>query len=240
MPNAALRIDHPSPEHGLLERLLHNHGNVTVIDPWDIRSYSASYDVAFCVGPVGSCPLAKTKVLFVFGPISAYPALEWDVVVVTSHKAAERAVAAFGPAPRVRIAVPPLLAMEAGRRRLMDKREMPLHASCDHAEIDDAVRMAWWAQPRDGEISFTPLEFNSLCRHGAYGVYEDTDGYDLQVRRHLALGSPVVCPCDRDVIGDLADVCSPDEPKPLKEPVADNVTQQDYEQQLDDALRRVW
>lgn len=242
MPNAALRIERPSPEHELLHAILREHGEITIVDPWDMRAYSRSYDVAFCVGPVSTCPLAKTRVLFVLGPVAAHRNFDWDVVVVTSQKAAQCAMAAFGTAPRVYLATPPLLDMEAGRRRLMDQQTLALCASGSLAAPQDGnyLRMAWWTLPKQEEVAFSALEFNSLCRHGAYGVYGGDDGYDIQVRRHLALGSPVICPCARDVIGDLADMCSTDEPKKLDEPVKDDVTKQDYAQQISEAIRRVW
>jgi len=53
------------------------------------------------------------------------------------------------------------------------------------------------------------LEFNTEARRGAVGYYPAwmEDGYDVQVRRHLSLGSAVVCRRDPEVLGRLADLC---------------------------------
>jgi len=218
-------------------------GDVEVLDNWDIRSHTEVYDLAVCVGTVTNCPLAKKIILFVFGHTWSYENLDWDVAIVTSTKAQSVAQTAFGSNVRVFKCIPPLLMMEAGERRLRSFQNVPLHASCDTSltasSYEEILLMAWWSVPYGDEIPFTPAEFNSLCLNGAYGVYDMSDGYDIQTRRHLALGSPVLCPCDVDVIGELADVCSDREPCELKQPIPDLVREEDYLAQLEEIMRRI-
>jgi ribose 1,5-bisphosphokinase PhnN len=97
--------------------------------------------------------------------------------------------------------------------------------------------MALWGGYEGGTL-FSSREFNSLAGNGAFGVYAGmADGYDVQVRRHLAFGSPVVCNQDRDVIGDLADLCVQNEGEMVRvERVKDGVRERDYLDSLDEII----
>jgi hypothetical protein len=219
-------------------------GSVDVMNSWDYRSHQEAYDVAVCVGPVSSCPLSKRRVLFVFGPTCIHPDYNWDLVVVTSDKARIKAVRRFGHKVMVFLAPPPLLALEAGRRRLMDPQDGWIHASPlnDVSGPNKMTRMALWSNPKDGQHPFNPMEFNSRALNGAKGFYMGMDdGYDIQVRRHLHLGSPVVCPRDREVIGGLADVCfeTIESVASIREPILDGITTAGYKSTIQDIMRRV-
>jgi len=245
----ALRVEVPSLEANLLTRFFRKMGEVKLIDGWDVDSHTQVYDLAVCVGPVSSSPLAKKRVLFVFGPSFGHRDLDWDIVVATSPKMLDTAVSMFGQNARVFLASPPLLNMESGRRRLMEPKKTWMQGSnlwsfvsdgdVDH---DPLTRMTMWSLPEDGRPLFSPMEFNSLALNGGRGFYLSVpDGYDIQVRRHLALGSPVVCEREYSVIGELADVCFdslhgvPDRIEPIPDPVRE----EDYVAQLDEIMRRV-
>jgi len=237
----AIRIECPSAEADLLASLAEKFGATDIIDPWDCCSHTSVYDMAWCVGPVGSCPLAKKRVLFVLGPVAMHKNLDWDVVIVTSKAARVAAVTAFGHKSRVFVCPPPLLDLHAGMRRIMDNRRFPIHANSDYVTSESITKMAWWRSPVAGESVFSPLEFNSACRHGAYGFYLDMiEGYDIAVRRHLALGSPVICKPNKAVLGDLADACCDGSVKiPERvEPISDPVTIFGYLGEFEEIFRR--
>jgi len=240
----ALRIEVPSLEGQLVAEALGKAGPVDVLDPWDARSHSEKYDLAVCVGPVRGCPLARRRMLLVLGPTSWHSKrADWDDVVVTSPAAVRNAVRHFGHGPRFYLNPPPLLAMEAGRRRLMKRRVIGLCASPGGEQEGGpaVIEMALWSLPEGRQVPFSAMEFNSLCLNGAYGVYRKMgDGYDVQVRRHLALGSPVLAPRDEGVLGDLAERCLEnfDGHSIPVEPVEDKVSIEGYVEALKEVIRR--
>jgi hypothetical protein len=159
-------------------------------------------------------------VLLVFGMTVSHLPADWDVAVVTSRKAERVAGRMFGVRTKVVRLEPPILGLEVGRRRMVDPFDGVLHASEAAAGVPGARMMRLWgAAPggpwdafgeRRGEPEpFSLLEFNSLVRGGAVGFYPGgmDDGYDVQARRHLALGGEVSCRRDPEVLGDLADLC---------------------------------
>ena len=217
----AIQKQRVSPESEFIESILKC---AEVYDPW--RPHTETYDVSVCIGPVSSCPPAKKRVLFVLGQTASHTDLDWDVVVVTSDKARKLVLNKFGHGVCVRKLIPPVFDLDAGKRRLVDEKRGYLHASEAATYPSAGVRMLnlwgtlatrgtgdwihgpcdWWAAKC---ISlFTTLEFNSLVRGGAIGYYPQwmEDGYDIQVRRHLALGGRVLCNQDKGVLGDYADL----------------------------------
>jgi hypothetical protein len=237
----ALRIESPSPEALLLEEVLGQFGKVDVLGPWDIRSHTSVYDLAVGAGPVTSCPLAKQRLLFVLGPTAAHQDFDWDVAVVTSPKAQKNASLRFKTHCRVCLHPMPLLSMEAGKRRLRDNVSTALCASPIPPSEVYGVQMSLWAWTKE-RGPFSAMEFNSLCRHGAYGYYCGLDdGYDVQARRHLALGSPVVCDCDPNVLGSLVDHCVPLVRllPSKKEVVADRVGISEYVRAIEEMIRSI-
>jgi len=140
----------------------------------------------------------------------------WDGIAVSSFKAFRNAKVKFGHDVLVRGLDFPVLDLQSGKNRLMDKQEMVLHCST----LENASRlytgnkfvvMSSWADLSGGKgesIPFNARDFNSYVRHGALGLYFGAnDGYDIMVRRHLALGGKVFCPLDREVLGDLTEWC---------------------------------
>lgn len=236
----ALRIETPSPESRFLAKALGKFGELQILDPWDIRNCTVVYDLAVCVGPVSSCPRAKKRVLFCFGPTKNHLDLKWDIVVATSEKAVGNAMARFGHRATYCCREVPLLEMTAGRRRLMKEKVVSLCLSPQMGVAE--VNMCLWGRPSMGQVHFSSMEFNSMCLNGAYGLYVDDDGYDVQVRRHLALGSPVVVPM-REGLGSIADkVFTMEEftnglPEERVEPIADSVRVEDYEVFVDSIVR---
>ena len=238
----ALRIESRSLESDLVAGVLGDVGDVDVLNPWDERNCTERYDLAVCLGPVSSCPRADRMVLLVMGPTHGHHEMGWDDVVVTSPRARSSAMRHFGHGVRVHLNPPPLLAMQAGRRRLMERKVEGLCASPSGPHENwPVISMSLWSLPNEGEVPFSAMEFNSLCLNGAYGIYRYAlDGYDIQVRRHLALGSPVLAPRDEEVTGDLAELCLEDfdgHSIPV-DPVEDKVLVEDYVGALEDIVRR--
>ena len=240
----SLRIEAKSPESEFLKSFFGESGEVTELDGWDVRSHTQTYDVAVCIGAVRSCPVAARRILFVLGPTKWHHDLGWDEVIVTSQRAAINITRQFGHGSRVFTCPPPLLEMRAGSRRLMEPQNNSIiHLSSSRPKPEDAVtaHMPIWTPlrkpPVGGAVTipFSPMEFNSRARHGATGYYGGMDdGYDIQVRRHLAFGSRVECPEDKLVMGDLLDVCNRD-----IEPVEDEISKSDYRDQLTELLGRL-
>jgi len=218
LKNLAVRYQTVSPESEFIERVLGD--NADVYGPWDIPT--SSYDVAICIGPVSSCPPAKKKILFVFGQVANHPDFDWDIVVTTSGMARDFSVKKFGHQVRAYKVIPPVLSASAGRRLLVDSRRGYIHASemlCQSSSVK--TFNIWGAKRSKIEIGtrarndwqdlrprfFSALEFNSLIRGGAVGYYPSSmaDGYDVQVRRHLAFGGRVVCKKDKHVLGRACD-----------------------------------
>lgn len=223
----AVRHQIPSLEADFIADALSADFEVTRLDPYDVRSHSQEYDLAICVGPVDSCPLAYKRVLFILGQTVNHLDLGWHTVVVTSEKARRLALERFGHRCRVLLQLPPILGLEMGRRRIMEPTKIWLHASdygceeCDSqqnpetGDDEPTLRMCLWATNKKDRL-FNALEFNSLVRAGARGWYPTAtspdmvgmeDGYDIQVRRHLSLGGFVSCSAERGVLGDLVDYC---------------------------------
>jgi hypothetical protein len=197
--------------------------------------------LAVGVGPVKFCPKAGHKILFVLGAVESHYKLDWDNIIVTSRGAA---VNLFNYASKTLVHPMPLLEMEAGRRRLMKKEEtfMRLEGPCTNMVNWE---MSAWSLP--SQHPFSAIEFNSRCLNGGIGVYLRMDnGYDIQVRKHLAFGSIVYCPKDRGIIGDLADVVLDEndynQKKHLEikqEPIEDKVSKSDYITAIEDIIRRI-
>ena len=241
----AIRYEIPSPESEFIIGLF---PDADVFDPWTVPT--ESYDLAICVGPVKTCPPAKKRVLFVMGMTLSHSDLNWDTVVVTSPKAVKFASSEFGLSARCKLLIPPVLQLDAGKRRIVfDKREVFIHAS-EIAGHQKGVAECFhlWAIPEKVTESFldappkifTAMEFNSLIRGGAKGIYPDWmgDGYDVQVRRHLALGGRVKCRPDREVIGDYADLIG-DTGNTNGEPVIWPGTETEYADGIHEIIRKV-
>lgn len=239
-------METPSPESRFLTSLAASIGEVRQIDPWDVNAFTTRYDLAICVGPVTSCPVADKRILFAFGPSSCHRDFGWDCVVTTSEVAKANLMARFGHGCSYRCIPVPLLEMQSGKRRLMSENQVSIYAAPLKGMAD--INMCLWGIPRDGQTPFSTMEFNSLCRNGAYGLYVDGDGFDVQVRKHLALGSPAVVAGNMDVlpewlrgkvfkIEDLSD----DGRLPVKkvEPVVDQVSESDYEASVRSIIRRI-
>jgi hypothetical protein len=68
------------------------------------------------------------------------------------------------------------------------------------------------------------------------------DGFDIQVRRHLILGGPVVCRKDAEVLGPLADACfdrfSRDIPERV-EPIDCTGDEDEYESGVKSLLKKL-
>lgn len=234
----ALSREVPSQESELVAKALGTMGDVVQLDPWNLEACASRFDVAVCVGPVAACPVARGRVLVALGCMASQRDLGWDVVVVSSRKAARLAGRMFGVRTGVVMAQPPVLGLHHGRRRLVTPCAGLLHASefGFHAPDKKGALLAFglWADreateewacppsaceawPESCEYGgpkkrrvFSPNDFNSAVRGGAIGLYPEwmADGYDLQVRRHLCLGGRVMCRRDPEVLGDLADLCS--------------------------------
>jgi hypothetical protein len=236
----AVSYEIPSLESEFVASTLRMIGDVTYLDPWNPEAHMSTFDVAVCVGPVRCCPpMASRKVLVALGTMASQCDLGWNVVMVTSRKAAVIARARFGIGVGIVFSEPPVLGLHHGRRRLMDEFRGLIHASeygscapridrllsfCMWAERNEDEHDGYWCIPGFGSrdwddscpyggpkarFAFSPNDFNSAVRGGAVGFYPPwmEDGYDLQVRRHLCLGGAVMCPRDKEVLGDLADLC---------------------------------
>jgi hypothetical protein len=207
----AVRYEVPSLESDFIAEMLQAADEVVKLGPCDVGSHTEIYDLAVCVGPVRSRPLAKASVLIVLGPTYRHDNLEFDGVVTSCEAARGFAVQKFGHGTKVFKAPPPILGLVHGKRRMVEERKLWLTAIDGECGLesrgypgDEAVMGVW---DKGDARAFSPLEFNSLVKGGAVGFYPYmVDGYDVQVRRHLALGGRVVCERDRDVIGDLVDL----------------------------------
>jgi hypothetical protein len=216
-------------------------GDVEVLDPWDVRNVTETYDLAVGVGPVTSCPQARWKILFVLGDTARHKEFGWDTLIVTSRAAL---VNVFMHNSKTYVHPMPLLEMEAGSRRLMKQDRSTIRLGGPIGKMD--CQMSLWGLPEPGQVPFSAMDFNSRCLNGAVGDYSGMDnGYDIQVRRHLALGSVVCCPKDRGVIGDLADVVIDEsdllEGKHLEmkqEVIEDKVSKSDYVAAIEELIRR--
>lgn len=218
----AVRQETPSLEADFIAELLQASDEVVQLGPEDSGSHEEVYDLAVCVGPVRSRPLAKAAVLVVMGETKGHQNLEYDAVVATSKMGSQLAAEKFGWGTRVFTAEPPILGLISGRRRLVGERKVWLNAmDCKVSHMNhyktilghfELETMGVWDDSH-GRSLFNSLEFNSLVRGGAVGFYPEDmeDGYDVQVRRHLALGGRVVAPRNKLVLGDLADLVD-DEP----------------------------
>jgi hypothetical protein len=224
------------------------------VQQFDPATHTSVADVAVCVGPVKVCPLARKNVLFVLGQTRLHTPGDWDAVVVTSQKAKGLAFRQFGYRPLVRVARPPTTLLHLGRRRLVDEKRDWFHVSEGAVQVQDAVFMRVWgnfpnlmSNQIGQETLFNALEFNSLVKAGAVGFYPDSmeDGYDLQVARHLALGGPVVCRKDKDVLGPLADFCFDTfgdinvVPKNIV-PVSSTATQEEYNSRISEVFHSLY
>lgn len=228
----ALRIESPSPEATFLKETLGNIGQVHVIGPWGADSHTREYDLAVGVGPVASCPLSRRKLLVVLGPTACHADLDWDMAVVTSRKAQKIASLRFNRVKGVVCCPMPVLALDAGKRRLRDRETIPICAS--PVKVDDCDQFNLWGSQRKIP-QFCAMDFNSRCRHGAYGYYLGLeDGYDVQARRHLALGSPVVCNLDEEVLDDLTSSCvqSINEIPEKQTVIPDWVSEREYQSEI--------
>lgn len=232
----ALRQEVSSPESRFITQILSKFGEVDVLDSWDIRNVTETYDLAIGVGPVTSCPQAEKKMLFVLGSTLAHKDFGWDTYIVTSRAAYNKL---FSYGSRIFLQTIPLLDMEAGSRRLMNSEEYLISLNGAFAHQTDFHMSCWRLSDFDIEVPFCAMEFNSRCRNGAIGNYYNmTDGYDIQVRKHLALGSPVICPKDKDVIGDLAGFVDDNSEKSEKqEPIEDKVSESDYITAIEEIIR---
>jgi len=212
-----------SPESSFIEKTLED---AVVFNQYEKLAHCEYYDVAVCLGPVRQRPRAKKSILFVFGETMLHHDLEWDLVVVTCRKAFKNAMRVFGHKCKVVIAAPALADLHMGQRRIVGQNRFGLYAGARIFK-DVVYQMNLWDNSNHIDLQtfniksrvpgmecalnieiYNSLEFNSLVRGGAVGIYPSCmdDGYDIQVRRHLALGGAVACPKDAEVIGELVDV----------------------------------
>jgi hypothetical protein len=219
-----------SPEATFIESVLASQ-DLSVFNQYETSAYCESYDLVIGIGPVKMRPVAKRAVLFALGETRFHHNLEWDLVVVTCKKAVANVLKIMGHKCKLVIAPPALTDLHVGRRRIVDDNRYGLYAGSwitigldslysfgiyqmnlwDDYVAADAVVPGVRVKNMDyvNKIDvYSSLEFNSLVRGGAVGIYPAwmDDGYDIQVRRHLALGGSVMCSRDKDVIGDLADI----------------------------------
>jgi len=174
--------------------------------------FHGSYDLVFGIGPVRSRPLGYRSVLIALGPTTMHQDLEWDIVVATCERSYINLSAKMGQDKSYVIAKPPLLNLQAGSRRLVDKDVSFISASSypplKRRELRFFRRWTSWSTGDCDWEPYSELEYNSAIKAGGIGWYADLqDGYDLQARRHFALGSGVVCKRDSLVLGDLAEKC---------------------------------
>jgi hypothetical protein len=220
----ALGIVVPSSESDLVRQVLSEKHDVFVQDPYDVDSHATVFDVGVCVGPVAHKPLAKKTVLVVVGATRSHASLSWDVVAVSSEKSKVIAGDIF-PSSRVVVVHHFIADLELGRRRNCDVFNDPvyLHASefgwgeCRGVLTTGCwgrIQMPGWLEVpsgrKEGHLGvLRPMEFNTLIRQGAVGIYPDwmEDGFDLQARRHLALGGRVMCRRDFSVLGKCVGLC---------------------------------
>lgn len=241
----------PSPESEFIGSVLLD---ADVYDPW--MPVTSPYDVAVCIGPVKHCPPAKKRILFVLGQTQYHADLDWDMIVVTSPLARRLAIKKFSHRAKVHKLIPPVLQLHTGRRRLVEENRDFLHASDIYFGSDKIkTMMNLWGtskmQTLDlGDVGktkmFTALEFNSLVRGGGVGLYPDwmQDGYDVQVRRHLALGGRVICRKDKELLGDANDLVDDIATKPElldlnpTKPVIWKETEETYAAGIQEVIRR--
>jgi hypothetical protein len=200
--------------------------------------------LAVGVGPVTSIPQARNKMLFVLGAVENHSNLNWDTIIVTTVGAS---VNISHIDSKTHVYPMPLLEMEAGRKRLM-KEDKSLLSLGGYIDIQTHLQMNIWSLTAfSHQVPFSAMEFNSRCLNGAVGNYCRMDnGYDIQVRKHLAFGSAVYCPKDRGIIGDLVDYVIDPEDFCLdrhleinQEPVADKVSKSDYVTAIEELIRRI-
>jgi hypothetical protein len=202
----SLHASVPSPELTLLTECLADH-HVQTVYPWDLEAFTKQWDISISVGISNSIP-AKRKILFMLGPTRLYKSNDWQDVITTSDKAFRSSVMTFLGASIHKVEVP-IRGLQKAKNRIVEPNKVILHCAPDFrasiSSLRSVVRLGMWC--RAGDKMFRTYDFNSYVKGGAIGVYPEDDGYDLQVRRHLAMGSPVFCNRDFEVIGELADVC---------------------------------
>jgi hypothetical protein len=201
----AIQTEIPNLEASFLATLFPNH-SVDIIMPWDFKLHEV-YDVAFCIGPNASSVNAHVRVLMVFGDSSVYKGNGYDVIVTTNNRALENCEARFGDKKYFKIELP-VLDLEAGRRRLSEEKFFYTNYS-NNPDIYFPVKglrkiYKNWTASGNYPL-FNVGDFNTFIRKGGIGYYDgSTDGYDVQVKRHLALGGRVVIEePDEKVIGTL-------------------------------------
>lgn len=244
----ALTYQRPSPELHLIGKMLSGLGSVSMMPEWSPESYLEYYDIGVVVGPARVCPLARKRVLFVLGRTADHLIANWDAVVVTSEKARSLAFRRFGHGCRIVVAPPPLVGLHLARRRIVEPWTGLVHVSGGGMSLPESVFImrTWGNQPFSSvrpEECYSDLEFNSLVKAGAVGFYPEDmeDGYDIQVRRHLALGGSVVCRKDKQVLGELADLCLdkiPSEKVKMK-PIDCAGSKDEYNDKVLTSLRRI-
>jgi hypothetical protein len=216
---------------------------VDVLDSWDVRNVSQTYDLAVGVGAVTSCPQAERKISFVLGQTGLHKDFGWSDIVVTSQSAYSKL---FSHGSRIYLHPMPLLEMEFGRKRLMKEDKSLIRIGGFMMSHLDYQATLWQLPDWNWQVPFCAMEFNSRCLNGASGNYlQMTDGYDIQVRRHLALGSPVYCFKDKEVIGDLVDVVFDQDDymnqthlETIQEVIEDKVSKEDYILAIEELIRR--
>ena len=217
----AIYSEVPSAEADFIAEALKESGDVHQFCSWQSEAFAQRWDLAVGVGPVRAKPPAATSVLFVLGPTATHHDFGWNAVMLSSQGAYQNAARSWGQEKAYVVAKPPLLQLEAGRRRLLHPQTGWVMASSVFPVVqpEELRFFRVWNLGR-GE-RYTALEYNSAVRAGCKGCYVGlADGYDLQVRRHFALGSGAVCDCDELVVGELAPKCTPCTPSIKPEDVA--------------------
>jgi len=216
----ALKYAAPSPEAALIAGILKSHREWQVTDvgePTPDATVGMDFDLAVCVGPVRSRPLASRHVLFVLGPVRNHLCDSFDVAVVTNPVARDEAQLRCGYRTRITMIEPALVGLNAGCRQaqstdqpvllhagpLCDDDYSQLHAVAESLSLPLNCMCLWAAGNAPG---FDLRRFNSAVRGGAIGLYLRASESDVQIRRHLALGGRVVCPPD-EVLSDLTKHC---------------------------------
>ena len=201
----AIRTIIPSLESNFIASLFPKY-SVDVLSPWDM-GLNTSYDVIFSIGPTGKFINSSFNILMVYGDSSVYEVDDYDMIVVTNNKALRNCRERFG-SKKYLVIDPPVLNINAGKRRLSKKKNFYINYSINtdlYFRVKGLNRMySNWAQGHSD--IFNSNDFNTYVRNGAVGYYdgEYDDGYNLQVKRHLSLGGQVVVnnPCE-EVLGDL-------------------------------------
>jgi len=211
----AIRYEIPSLEADFVASVFEGHEVQKFLEWESSNALDRLFDIAICIGPVTKwIPQARCKILLILGPVDQHQDFDFDIIIVTSEIALDKSIRRFGHLKKYRIIEPAILGINAGSRRIVAERKTFLHLSSknydDTPRVDNIEMMQVWS----GNIwpIFKALDFNSLVKGGAVGIYMESEGYDLQIRRHLSLGGSVFCLDDMSGMGEWSKFVEKDSP----------------------------